>query len=186
MRKFDNNNISKNIKNLCQILLKKKQTVFQNFLFCKNIFKKICRKIENRNKTKIIQDIAWLIVFSAETLAIYKTIYLDYLIENINKNWINSISVKNLKSQSNYSVEFRQFAFIDKQLKKFDSFIISIYKIFFFVAIYRIYFLFLICKIKCGATTLNVANRQNVYSITIVVKVFVDLFKSIKREKKLD
>ena len=49
----------------------------------------------------------------------------------------------------------------------------------------RIYFLFLICEIKCDAIALDVANRQNAYSITIVIKDIVELYKTIKREKEL-
>lgn len=86
IRKFDNDNISKNMKNLYQMLLKKKQIISQNFLFRKDIFKKTCRKIENRNEAKVIQDIVRLIVSFVETLAIYKTTHLDYLIEDINKS----------------------------------------------------------------------------------------------------
>jgi hypothetical protein len=47
------------------------------------------------------------------------------------------------------------------------------------------YFLFLTCKVKCSATALDVANQQNAYSITIVVKGVVNLFRLVKRKKEL-
>jgi len=99
---------------------------------------------------------------------------------------MGSISVEGPKSQPDYSVGFRRSAFIDEQLKKFDSLIGSVYETFSFVATYRMYFLFLTCEIKCGATALNVADRQNAHSMTIVVRALVDLFRSMKREKELD
>jgi hypothetical protein len=40
-----NLNITNTSKSLCRILLKKKQTVPQDFLFYNNIFKKACQKI---------------------------------------------------------------------------------------------------------------------------------------------
>ena len=86
MHDYNENNISQNMKNFCNILMKKKQFVFQNSLFRKNIFKKIYRKIKNRNETKIIQNIVRLIVFFAEILAIYEITHFDYLIEKINEN----------------------------------------------------------------------------------------------------
>jgi len=88
---------------------------------------------------------------------------------------MGSISVEGPKSQPDYSVGFRRSAFIDEQLKKFDSLIGSVYETFSFVATYRMYFLFLTCEIKCGATALNVADRQNAHSMTIVVRALVDL-----------
>ena len=46
------------------------------------------------------------------------------------------------------------------------------------------YFLFLTYEIKCGATGLNIADRQNAYSMTFTVKGVVELYKIIKRKKK--
>jgi len=66
--------------------------------------------------------------------------------------------VKGLKLQPNYSVEFRQFAFINKQLKKVDLLISSIYETFFFVATYQMYFSFLTCEVKCDAAALDVVD----------------------------
>jgi len=48
------------------------------------------------------------------------------------------------------------------------------------------YFFFFICKIKCDTTALNIVDRQNIYSITVAIKIFVELFRSIKRKKKFN
>jgi thymidylate synthase ThyX len=85
MREFDDDNIPKDMEDLCQMLLKKEQTVSQDSLFRKDIFKKTSRKIEDRNEARVIQDIARLIVPSAETLATYGTTHLDHLIEGVNE-----------------------------------------------------------------------------------------------------
>ena len=55
MREFDDDNIPKDMEDLCQILLKKEQTVPQDSLFRKDIFKKTSRKIEDRNEARVIQ-----------------------------------------------------------------------------------------------------------------------------------
>ncbi len=47
------------------------------------------------------------------------------------------------------------------------------------------YFLFLTCEIKCDVIALDVADRQNAYSITFVVREIVELYKTIKRKKEL-
>ncbi|XTI88663.1 hypothetical protein V2W45_1468999 [Cenococcum geophilum] len=46
--------------------------------------------------------------------------------------------------------------------------------------IYYIYFPFLTYKVKYGATALNIIDRQNAYSITLVVRAIVKLFRLIK------
>ena len=43
-------------KNLCRILLEKEQTVPQDSLFRDNIFDKACRKIQDRNEARVVQD----------------------------------------------------------------------------------------------------------------------------------
>jgi hypothetical protein len=47
------------------------------------------------------------------------------------------------------------------------------------------YFPFLIYEVKCGATALNVIDRQNTHSMTIVVRGIIELFRLMKREKEL-
>jgi hypothetical protein len=47
------------------------------------------------------------------------------------------------------------------------------------------YFPFLTCEVKCGATALDVADRQNAHSMTIAVRGVVELFRLVKREKEL-
>ncbi len=47
------------------------------------------------------------------------------------------------------------------------------------------YFPFLICEVKCGAAALDIADRQNAYSMIIAVRGVVELFRLVKREKEL-
>lgn len=49
----------------------------------------------------------------------------------------------------------------------------------------RIYFPFLTCEVKYSAAALDVADRQNAYSITITVKGIVELYRALKYEKEL-
>jgi len=47
------------------------------------------------------------------------------------------------------------------------------------------YFPFLTCKVKCNNLALNVANKQNAYSITLAIRGIIKLFRIVKREKEL-
>jgi len=78
-------------KNLRRMLLEKEQTVPQDSLFRDDLFDKTCRKIQDKNEARVIQDIARLIVPSAETLATYGATHLQHLIESVNEGWNNSI-----------------------------------------------------------------------------------------------
>ena len=134
----------------------------------------------------VIQDVSRLLVPSAKNLAIYGDRHLNILIENVNEAWIESIPVEGPRPQPDYSVEFKRSAFTDKQLHKLGPLIGSVFDTLYFVATYRMYFPFLTCEVKCGAAALDIADRQNAHSMTIAVKSVVELYRAVKRERKLD
>ncbi len=172
-------------KSLCRRLLESEQDVPKDSLFRDDLFERTCRKIQDRNEARVIQDISRLIVPSAETLATYGATHLDHLIEGVNEAWMGSIPVEGPKPQPDYSVGFRRSAFTDEQLKKLDPLIGSVFDTSFFVATYRMYFPFFTCEVKCGAAALDVADRQNAHSMTVAVKGVVELYRAVKREKEL-
>ncbi|KAI4165159.1 MAG: hypothetical protein LQ342_001027 [Letrouitia transgressa] len=178
--------ITKGSEDLYQSLLELEQSVPKDSLFRDNLFKKTCRKIEGRNEARVMQDIARLIVPSTETLATYGAAHLDKLIEGVNEGWKGSIPVEGPRPQPDYSVGFRRSAFNIEQLKKLDPFIGSVFETSIFVATYRMYFPFFTCEVKCGASAIDIADRQNAHSMTIAVRAIIELFKSVKREKELN
>ncbi|KAL9104366.1 MAG: hypothetical protein Q9163_000666 [Psora crenata] len=178
--------ITKGSKDLYRHLLELEQSVPEGSLFREDLFEEACRKIEDRNEARVIQDIARLIVPSAETLATYGATHLKHLIESVNEGWTASIPVEGPRPQPDYSVGFRRSAFTDEQLKKLDPLIGSVWDTSLFVATYRMYFPFLTCEVKCGAAALDIADRQNAHSMTVAVRALVELFRSVKREKELD
>ncbi|POR31095.1 Hypothetical protein TPAR_08665 [Tolypocladium paradoxum] len=54
------------------------------------------------------------------------------------------------------------------------------------MATYYIYFPFLTYEVKCGAATLDIADRQNAHSMTLAVRGIVELFRAIKREDEVN
>lgn len=47
------------------------------------------------------------------------------------------------------------------------------------------YFPFLTCEVKCGAAALDIADRQNAHSITLMARAVVELFRLVKRENEV-
>ena len=180
--------VTQGSKDLCQHLFNRKQAVPENSLFSDHLFKKTCCNTEDKNEARVLQDIARLIVPSVETLATYinGATHLNNLIEGVNERWLDSIPVEGPRPQPDYSVGFRRSTFTDEQLKKLDPIIGSVWETSFFTATYRMYFPFFTCEIKCGAIALDIADRQNAHSMTIAVRAFIELFRSVKREKELD
>lgn len=65
-------------RNLYKTLLNTEQPAPKNSLFVNNTFEKICEKLLNKNKARVIQDISRLIVPSVEQYALH-TKHLEYL-----------------------------------------------------------------------------------------------------------
>ncbi|KAK5312409.1 hypothetical protein LTR93_011353 [Exophiala xenobiotica] len=174
----------KECKALCRDLLTKEQTIPKNSIFSDDVFEKACRKVQDRNEARLIQDIAQLIVPSAETLATFGAQHLEKLTESVNEGWNNSIPVTKKRPQPDYSVGSKRSAFTDDQLKKLQPFVGDLTDNS-FMGTWYMYFPFFSIEVECAAAALDVADRQNAHSMTLAVRGVVELFRLVKREKEL-
>lgn len=145
MREFDDDNLPKDMEDLCQKLLKRSKMFLRT------------RKIEDRNEARVIQVISRLIVPSAETLATYGATHLDHLIEGVNEGWTGSIAVEGFpRPQPDYSIGFRRSAFTNEQLNKLDPLIGSVYDG------GRLFKLWVVCPLKPGSAAMELYRSSRV------------------------
>ncbi|KAL7921160.1 hypothetical protein ACQKWADRAFT_321649 [Trichoderma austrokoningii] len=170
-------------KRLVRDLLDGAQPVPEGTIFDDEVFEEACLNLEGMNEARIIQDISRLIVPSVETAAL-RTKALRWLVESVNEGWNNSVPLTGPRPQPDYSVGFKREAFSDDQLAKLSPFIgdFILGDQSFFMATYYMYFPFLTCEVKCGATALEVADRQNAHSMTLAVRAVTALFRTVNRE----
>ncbi|KAA8565419.1 hypothetical protein EYC84_011121 [Monilinia fructicola] len=170
-----------------ELYWKASRSYLKNTLFRDETFDKVCRKIQDRNEARVVQDIARLIVPSAESLATCGATHLELLIESVNEGWNSAIPFYGPRPQPDYSVGFARSAFTNDQLEKLTPFVGEITDICtsYFMATWQIYLPFLTSEVKCGTAALDTADRQNAHSMTMAVKGTVELFRLVKREKEL-
>ncbi|KAH8695891.1 hypothetical protein GQ44DRAFT_765038 [Phaeosphaeriaceae sp. PMI808] len=118
---------------LCQALLRGTQSPPEYTLFSNDdLFKKTCKRIRGENETKVVRDIAPLIVPSAEILADRGAKHLEILRETVNACWINSItfmkpsgsrSRPGPRPQPDFGLGFKRDAFSRERLQKLQPFI---------------------------------------------------------------
>jgi hypothetical protein len=109
---------------LCETLLNETQPPPEHTLFSNNVlFKKTCKRIRGKNKTKVVRDIAPLIVPLAEILADRGAKHLEILRETVNACWVNSTtfiqppgSRPGPRLQLDFSLGFKRDAFSQEQL----------------------------------------------------------------------
>jgi hypothetical protein len=73
-------------KTFCRNLLEKKYATPKNTIFGDNAFDNACRKVQDKNKARIIQDFSRLLVPSIKTLATLSDERLTILVESVNES----------------------------------------------------------------------------------------------------
>ena len=177
--------ITNESRDLCQNLLEAPQTFPEGSLFADDLFKETCKTIRNRNETRVIRDIAQLIVPSAEVLAIRGAKHLRILTETVNEGWNNSIPLLGTRPQPDYGLGFKRESFNRDQLRKLQPLIGELDDQSLFVATYNMYLPFLTAEVKCGAAALDIADRQNAHSQALLLTGLVELFRLVGRENEL-
>jgi hypothetical protein len=185
-------------KRLCQQLLNAPQEVPENTLFSDDIlFKKTCKRMKGENESKIVHRISELVVPSAELLADRGAKHLAIVRETTNACWTNSepfISPHSSGSdcrlgpqpQPDFGFGFDRDAFTSEQLHRLAPFLGDLLEDYsLFAATYQMYFPFLTCEVACGDEGLDIADRQNAYTQSIILRGLYWLFKLVGREEDL-
>ncbi|KAF7874811.1 hypothetical protein EAF04_001985 [Stromatinia cepivora] len=174
-------------KTLCRTLLESEQSVPENTLFRDDLFEETCESVQARNEPMVVRDIAPLLCPSAQVLRIYGAKHLKVLNESANEGWNRAIPFAGPRPQPDYSVGFGRSAFTNDQLEKLEPFVDGIMDncTSYFMATWRMYLPFLTSEVKCSTAALDIADRQNAHSMTLAVRAIVELFRLVKREKKL-
>ena len=182
--------ITDNSKIFCRNLLDSAQTVAGDSLFRDDRFQITCQKINNENEAMVLQDITRLIVPSAKNLDTCGVTGLEHLVESVNRGWNSAIPITTPRPQPDYSVAFGESAFTNDQLEKLKPFVGDLLHqptdFSYFMATWRMYFPFLTCEVKCGASALDIADRQNAHSMTHAVRAIVELYKYARWEAGFD
>lgn len=173
---------------LCKKLLKARFDPPEQTLFSDdNLFKRTFKRIRGENETKVIRDIAPLIVPSAEILADRGEKHLEICRETTNAGWINAIPFYGSRPQPDFSLGFKREAFSREQLRKLEPFIGNeLEDCSYIAATYNMYFPFLTSEVKCGASALDIADRQNAHSQTVALRNLFQLFRLVGREHELN
>lgn len=178
--------ISVESKELCQKLLQSPQSPPRGTLFDEDIFEDTLRLIKGGNETRVIRDIAQLIVPSAELLALRGSEHLEILRETTNAGWINAVPFYGPRPQPDYGLGFKREAFTKEQLQKLQPFVENEWEdCSYFAATYNMYFPFLTSEVKCGASALDIADRQNTHCQTVSSRGLFELFRLVGRQNEL-
>ncbi|RMZ83194.1 hypothetical protein DV738_g1426, partial [Chaetothyriales sp. CBS 135597] len=93
---------------------------------------------------------------------------------------------KTCKRVKDFGLGFDRDAFNPEQLQKLQPFLGDLLAdSSFFAATYQMYFPFLTSEVKCGDGELDVADRQNAYAQSVILRGLHSLFQLVDQEKEL-
>ena len=171
---------------LCQTLLASKQDLPKDTIFRDDIFEDSCERLRGKNEARIFKDCTPLIAPWAEAYATLSgTRDLDIAIESVNEGWNNSNPIIKPRPQPDYAVGFKRSAFSEDQLQKLQPFLGDPSSSSYFMGTYYMHFPFFTCEVKCGSAGLDIADRQNLHSMTLAVRGIVELFRLANRAEEL-
>lgn len=150
------------------------------------LFRRTCKDLRGENETKVILRIAELIFPSAEILANRGAKHLEILRETTNAGWNNAVPFYGPRPQPDFALGFKREAFTREQLQKLQPFIGNELKDSSYIAAtYNMYLPFITSEVKCGASALDIADRQNLHSQTIILRSLIELFRLVGRLQDL-
>ena len=151
------------------------------------MFLKFYQQRQHINEVMIVRHISTLIVPSPTILVGFGAEHLERLVESVDAGWNSSISLTGTRPQPDFSVGFARRAFTRNQLDKLSPFIGDFLAgdLSYFMGTGYMYFLILTCEVKCGTVGLDIADRQNVHSATLMARAVFELFRLVKREKEV-
>ncbi|KAI9807768.1 MAG: hypothetical protein M1825_005073 [Sarcosagium campestre] len=168
--------ISATYQQLYDNLLSGDYEVSHQTLFQDDEFRKLLRRVRNRNETRIFRDVTPLIVPSAELLYIHGDDHLEHLTEELNAEWIKCSTLAGPRPKPDLAVGLMSSAFTDEELLKLKHYSAPNRAI---QVTDNMYFPFLMCEAKCGDQAINRADRQNAHSSSIAINAIVQLYRAL-------
>ena len=168
---------------LCRKLLQREASTPEGTIFQDGSFLAACQKFAGKNESRIVQDVARLLVPSVETLASLGEQRYDVFVENVSYGWDNCIPIIRPQPQPDYSVGFGRSAFSKAQFKRLEPAVGHPDYCTLFCASHDMYFPFFTAEVKSGEAGLTIADRQNANSMAIAVRGLVELFTAAGKER---
>lgn len=170
----------------CQSLLKTECRIPKNTLLSDDVYRDAIADLQERNESRVIQDIGRLFVPSVETLARISEKRFRVFVESVNEAWDCCYPLIDPRPQPDYAVGFGRSGLSEGRIIKLQPLIQddptfrSDYK-----STYYMYFPFFSTEVKCGTAGLVVADRQNGHTMGVTVRGILSLYRLAGKESQL-
>jgi len=178
--------VSDDSQNLCQSLLKTKCHIPEDTLLSDESYRDAIADLQERNESRVIQDVGRLFVPSVQTLAKRGEDRFRVFVESVNEAWDCCYPLIDPRPQPDYAVGFGRSGLTEARINKLQPLIRddptfqSDY-----TATYYMYFPFFATEVKCGTSGLVIADRQNGHTMGVCINGILSIHRLAGKENQL-
>jgi hypothetical protein len=178
--------VSENSETFCQSLLKTKCHIPEDTLLSDDSYRETIADLQDRNESRVIQDVGRLFVPSVQTLAKRGENRFRVFVESVNEAWDCCYPLVDPRPQPDYAVGFGRCGLSEARINKLQPLIRddptyrSDYR-----ATYYMYFPFFATEVKCGTSGLVIADRQNGHTMGVCIHSILSIHRLAGKENQL-
>ncbi|TAQ84192.1 hypothetical protein B7494_g7491 [Chlorociboria aeruginascens] len=178
--------LSEDSDTFCQSLLKTECRIPEDTLLRDDIYRHTIADLQERNESRMIQDIGRLFVPSVQTLAKISEKRFQVFVESVNEAWDCCYPLLNPRPQPDYAVGFGRSGLSEARVNKLQPLIQddTTFRSD-FMATYYMYLPFSSTEVKCGTSGLVIADRQNGNTMGVSVRGILSLYRLAGKESQL-
>ena len=178
--------ISDDSDTFCQSLLKTGCSIPEDSLLRDDIYRNTIADLQDRNKSRVIQDVGRLFVPSVQTLAKISEKRFQVYVESVNDAWDCCSPLIDPRPQPDYAVGFGRSGLSEARINKLQP-LLQDDPTFRsdFTSTYYMYFPFFSAEVKCGTEGLVIADRQNGNTMGVSVRGNLSLYRLAGKELEL-
>ncbi|WEW60163.1 hypothetical protein PRK78_005648 [Emydomyces testavorans] len=178
--------ISQDSDTFCQSLLKTECRIPEDTLLRDDIYRDTIADLQERNESRVIQDVGRLFVPSVQALAKISEKRFRVFVESVNEAWDCCYPLIDPRPQPDYAVGFGRSGLSEARIHKLQPLIQDDPRFRSdFMSTYYMYFPFFSTEVKCGTSGLVIADRQNGHTMGVSVRGIVSLHRLAGKESQL-
>lgn len=170
--------VSQESKDLCTSLREIKHNTIGPTIFPNGAFRQLLFSYQNRNEAIIKRDITTIIIPPIKSIYLNGDNDMKHIIDEVDADWKENCVLAGPRPRPDLAIGLFSSAFTSTEISKLQN-----YSAFNNPTKFtdHMYFPFLMCEVKCGNESLNIADRQNMHSssvaITALLKIVQDADK---------
>ncbi|KAI9777081.1 MAG: hypothetical protein M1816_004919 [Peltula sp. TS41687] len=159
-------------KEACAELLRMKVDTIKHTAVPQDKISRMVCDCRNRNEAMVNRDVTPLMIPSLRLLYYCGANHLEHVVDEVNAIWYQQCVLEGPRPQPDLAIGLSSSAFTEEEIEKLKRYT-SVDN--WTQVTTQMFFPFLMCEVKCGRESLDMADRQNMHSCSVAVRAILRL-----------